>query len=98
MNIEELPFDRNLTEVELDRVSELSEAQLQEIDFALLSATNKNYRKVAMVVAIAMDAIYKIEGIPDVFYSNRVASLVLKEKLVARGNLKRMRYSEVAIS
>jgi len=98
MNKEELPFDRELTDIELKIVSELSEVQLQEIDSALLSATNNDYRKVAMVVAIAMGAINKIEGIPDVFYSKRVASLVSKGELVAQGNLKRMRYSEVAIS
>ena len=37
----------------------------------------------------------RVEGIPDVFYSQRVAYLVSAGELEVRGNLMRMRDSEV---
>ncbi|MDA3933249.1 MAG: DUF3658 domain-containing protein [Gammaproteobacteria bacterium] len=96
MSQEAPPFDPDLTEDQAALVAQLSNAQLAEIDQALFSASGKRYRKVAMVVSIAMSELpRKVANIPDVFYSQRVACLVEQGKLEAHGNLKRMRYSEV---
>jgi hypothetical protein len=39
----------------------------------------------------------KVNGIPDVFYSKRVAILVQEGKLLSQGDLNCMRYSEVKL-
>lgn len=98
MNMEEAPFDRDLTPDQVTLIAKLSKEQLQEIDQALLSETGKHYRKVAMVVAMAMGNLeHRVKSIPDIFYSQRVAGLVAQGKLVSQGDLKRMRYSEVKV-
>lgn len=89
--------DRELTQEELKLVATLSDAQLAEIDEMLLSHVHPKYsRKVAYLVGATMsDLPNRVKGIPDVFYSKRVARLVELGKLVADGNLNYMRYSEV---
>ena len=68
MSMEEIPVDPELTPEQLDLAAKLSDEQLEEIDLALMSATGKNYRKVAMVVAMAMGNLEgRVKGIPDVF-------------------------------
>ncbi|NVJ67156.1 MAG: hypothetical protein HWE16_11770 [Gammaproteobacteria bacterium] len=89
--------DRELTQEELELIATLSEGQLAEIDEMLLSHVHPKYnRKVAYLVGATMsDLPNRVKGIPDVFYSQRVARLVEQGKLVAEGNLSYMRYSEV---
>lgn len=96
---QEMPLDDpELTENQLALVAALSEQQLREIDEALLDAAGKNWRKVAMVVAVSMQNLpNRVEGIPDVFYSQRVARLVEQGYLISQGNLKSMRFSEVKV-
>ena len=94
---EESP-DRELSEDELALVSKLTEKQLKEIDEVILSYGHKYNRKVARIVGSTMSSLpNRINGIPDVFYSQRVAILVEKGLLIADGNLKYMRYSEVRL-
>lgn len=96
--IDEAP-DRDLTEEEKKLVANLSADELKEIDLALLSfADSKFNRKVARVVGSAMSSLpNRVQGIPDVFYSQRVAQLVQQGLLVAEGDLHYMRYSEVRL-
>lgn len=63
----------------------------------LLSHVHPKYsRKVAFLVGATMsDLPNRVKGIPDVFYSQRVAHLVGQGILVAEGNLQYMRFSEV---
>jgi hypothetical protein len=94
----EIPFDPELTQDQMELISKLSDSDIEEIDSVLLAHVGKNPRKVAMVVAMAMSKMpNKIEGIPDVFYAQRVATLVSKGLLLSQGNLRRMRYSEVKV-
>ena len=96
MSTEEIPLDPELTAEQMELVSKLSNEQLEEIDAALLFVVGEHYRKVAMVIAMAMENLEnRVEGIPDTFYSTRVAWLVLEGKLVSQGDLRSMRYSEV---
>lgn len=98
MNMEEIPLDPDLTSEQLELVGTLSDDELREIDQALLSSSGKQYRKVAMVIAMAMGSLeHRVKGIPDIFYSQRVSYLVDQGRLVSQGNLKRMRYSEVKL-
>ena len=78
------------------QVNTLSDAELTEIDEAILRNTDTNWRKVARVVGSAMISLEgKHKGLPDVFYAQRVKSFVEDGLLESQGNLNRMRYSEV---
>ncbi|MEW8295451.1 MAG: DUF3658 domain-containing protein [Candidatus Thiodiazotropha sp.] len=88
--------DGKLTPEQEQLVGQLTEDEVREIDMALLSNTNGKWRKVAMVVAETMlELANKINGIPDIYYSQRIRKLVDEKQLVARGDLSYMRYSEV---
>ena len=90
--------DRELTKNELDLVSQLSTEQLAEIDAELLSCAGKYNRKVARIVGSTMSSLpNRIQGMPDVFYSQRIQMLVQQGLLVSEGNLRHMRYSEVRL-
>ena len=57
---------------------------------------NTGGRGYRLIVATVMEGLVnRVEALPDVFYSHRVAQLVSNGALEARGNLKNMRYSEV---
>jgi hypothetical protein len=45
-----------------------------------------------------MEDVHRIEGIPDLFYAQRIASLVEKGVLLFQGNLKSLRFSEVKLA
>jgi len=78
------------------RVRTLSDTELKEIDEALLKNTDSNWRKVARVIGGAIMSIggsYK--EVPDIFYAQRVKTLVEEGLLESQGNLNRMRHSEV---
>lgn len=83
---------------DLDAVAALTSHDLGAIDRALLAASTTTWRKVALVVGTAMDAYPDLyQDIPDVFYSQRVRTLVSVGQLEAQGNLHRMRFSEVRL-
>ena len=88
--------DPSLTEAQVSLVSGLSERQLQAIDDALLSATSTTWRKVSRVVGSAMLEIQtRVEGVPDIFYAQRVGALASQGSLEIRGFTSNMRFSEV---
>ena len=96
MNSHDLHPDPDLTPEQLKLVAELTDAEVEAIDNALLANTSKKWRKVARVVGTTMMELpYRVEGVPDVFYSQRVKRLVEAGLLESQGNLSRMRYSEV---
>ena len=97
--LEELQPDPELTEDQTALVSKLSKNDLNEIDEALLSNTKRQWRKVAMIVGITMsESPDRINGIPDIFYSQRIRGLVEKKLIESQGDLQFMRYSEVRLS
>ena len=80
-------------------VDKLTAGQIQEIDDALLANCIVRWRKVAAVVGFTMtDQLMKeFEGVPDVYYAQRVRKLVEQGVLESAGNLDCMRYSEVRL-
>lgn len=90
--------DPALDAEDLIAVGALQASDLVAIDRALLSNTGTQWRKVAMVVT---DAMYAYPGlyddIPDIFYAERIRHLVGRTALEGRGNLNRMRFSEVRV-
>ena len=94
----DLRLDTDLTLDQQAIADALTPSQLADIDTALLRAAQLRWRKLAMVVATAMyDLPERIDGLPDVFYARRAALLVDAGTLEARGDLRRMRYSEVRL-
>ena len=96
MNGHDVEPDGVLTPDQVKLVEQLTDAEIQAIDNALLANTCEKWRKVARVVGTTMMKLpSRVEGIPDVYYSQRVQSLVKDGLLESQGNLSYMRYSEV---
>ena len=90
--------DAPLTPQEQAVVDALSRELLRKIDEALLSHATKTNRKVAMLIGLTMeDPSLRVPGLPDLFYAQRIATLVDKGLLLAEGTLGYMRYSEVRL-
>jgi hypothetical protein len=95
MNLE--PEDQLSSEEEA-RAARLTAQELARIDASLMSHARPQWRKLAMIVALAMgDCGGQIKNVPDAFYSRRAAQLVSEGKLLASGDLRRMRYCEVKL-
>lgn len=76
----------------------LGSATIQRIDQSLLDHATSRRKKVAMLVANVMcDPIAAVPGLPDDYYCLRVRELVERGKLVAFGDPKNMRNSEVQL-
>ena len=91
--------DPELTPQQLILVSELTEEQIDEIDQAILKVVDDRYRKVAFIVGSTMASFEnRFEGIPDIYYSQRVTRLIESGDLVAQGFVGFMRYCEVKLS
>lgn len=99
MEIEDTEPDGELSDEQITQVNELTEDEIEDIDIALLSfASRKHYRKMAYLVGMTITRFpIRVEGIPDIFYAQRVRSLVERGQLVHEGDLNRMRYCEVKI-
>lgn len=85
-----------MTEEQAARVSRLSKQQVAEVDAALVAEAGPRWRKVAMLVGLAMSKLHaSLPGIPDLFYAERVRRMVDAGLLESQGDLGRMRFSEV---
>lgn len=92
----DLDPDPPLSAQQRSYVQTLTTKQLGRIDTVLRSHVPERWRKVAMVIALAMeDLADEIPGIPDVYCAERIKGLVGSGLLEAQGDLDRMRYSEV---
>lgn len=100
MNSHDLEPDPPLTTEHLAVIESLSEAQVAEIDRALLANCTGRWRKVAAVVGDTMTYRFMdaFEGVPDVYCAQRICRLVEKGTLESAGNLGHMRYSEVRLT
>ena len=91
-------FDPPLTVEELRKIEQLSAGEITQIDQTILANAAPQWRKVARVVGTSMTELKsRVVGIPDLYYSQRVAKLVGDGKLESQGNLRRMRFSEVRL-
>ncbi len=90
--------DPPLTPEQHAKVAQLTETEIRAIDEALLSNASHQWRKVARVVSTTISGFTnRVQGIPDLFYSQRVRKLVEDGKLESQGNLAYMRFSEVRL-
>jgi hypothetical protein len=99
MSNEEVPAPLDpLTAEEEARIAQLTETDLNEIDDCILSNATTQWRKVAIVVAFAVNALSDLfSGLPDSFYARRIQKLVAQGRLDSQGNLEFMRFSEVRL-
>jgi len=99
MDSHDVKPDPPLTAEQLEIVASLTDGQLAAIDEALLANCNKRWRKVAVVVGFTMTNAFlkRFEGIPDVYFAQRVRDFFDRGLLEASGNLGYMRYSEVRL-
>ena len=90
--------DPDLTPEQAELAAKLSHEDLLNIDDQLLSECITRWRKVARVVGRTfMKFNDKHPGLPDVFYSQRIRTLVDEGRLESQGNLGQMRYSEIRL-
>ena len=95
---DEMDPDPEVTDEERQAVQSLGPEYVAQVDQILLSHAQQRWRKVAMLVGLTMmDAPDHWAGMPDVFYAERVRSLVEEGRLESEGNLRYMRYSEVRL-
>jgi hypothetical protein len=81
------------------RIAESLGAEFVErIDAELLKHARPHGRKIAMLVGLAMgNPLVRVPGLPDLYYAERVRSLVAKGSLIAEGNTNSMGHSEVRL-
>ena len=99
MTLDEFEPDGPLTPEQEAIVEKLSPDDLAKIDEGLLSNCCDKWRKVARVVGTTMfsDCPSRYENVPEVFYSQRLKTLVERGLLESQGNLDHMRYSHVRL-
>lgn len=79
-------------------ISALTPLDVEAIDQAILSHCEAQWRKVAYVVVMAMNAHPDTYlDIPDAYYATRVRELVAEGLIEAQGDLRRIRFSEVRL-
>ena len=94
----ELPSDPPMTPEQAALGASLSPDFVEKIDAELLLRARPHWRKVAMLVGLAMmNPQLRIPGLPDIYYAGRVRALVAKGVLLSDGNLNRMGNSEVRL-
>ena len=93
-----VPTDGDLTDEQAKIAASLTPELIEKIDECILSHATVSERKVAMIVGLTMmDTSIRVAGLPDLFYRDRVKTLVTRGLLLAEGNLNRMGYSEVRL-
>lgn len=95
---EEAEFE--LTDEDKKRLETLSCEELALIDKWLLKHATYQWQKTAMVVVDAIgesDRAEKLEDVSDVIFGLRVEHLVSQGALLAQGNVRRMRFSEIKL-
>lgn len=91
-------YSNTMSDAQLQRISALSSDQIQKIDLEIRCCCGSNWQKVARIVGAAMCQMAGMEGIPDIYFLSRVRVLVDLGKLESRGDLSKMRFSEVRAS
>jgi len=86
---------------DLNAVIALSTSDVELIDSWLLEGISHRWQKVAKVVATAImtsDRLEKLVEIPDLYFGMRVEKMVENRLLKSKGDLTKMRFSEVKLA
>ena len=91
--------DPDLTPEQKEKVGQLSENQIEEIDRKIISLTTNQWQKVAKIVGMTMQNLpSRFYGLPDVYYAHRVKKLAKDGVIESQGNLNLMRFSEIRLN
>jgi hypothetical protein len=91
--------DTDLSAAEQDLVSLVDQSDLEAIDQALVDNSEASWRTVARVIGGAMVTLEaRLPSVPLGLYVHRIAVLVERRALLARGDIDFMRLSEVRLS
>jgi hypothetical protein len=81
------------------KVDEVSDAQIKEIDRTILENASAEWSKVARLALTTMiERKEGVTGLPELFYLERIRSLVKEGFLESRGDLTDMKASEVRLA
>lgn len=93
------PFDSPMTDLEAEIVAKLSEADLESIDAILVENIGETWMKSAFLIGgVMLKVPDEYEEVPDVFYSGRLMLLEKEGAISVRGDLRKMKHSEVQLS
>ena len=96
MEFNDMAPDQDLTSEQQDIVAKLTDEDRVLIDDRLYSKVSHRWSKVARIVGNLMHELpEKFSEIPDVYYSQRLRTIVDSGKVEFRGSLNHMRYCEV---
>lgn len=94
---EELQSDPTLTPEQKRMVDQVSETDIRKIDQALLSNASYDWCQVARIVTTTMIELDNGMGLPNIYFAERIKHLVREGMLESKGDLTRMRFSEVRL-
>jgi hypothetical protein len=98
-NKAQISNDLQITPEQKAKVDQLSEAQIKEIDQTILETASGDWSQVARLVLTTMiERKEGVTGLPEVFYLERISSLVKEGFLESGGDLKDMKASEVRLA
>lgn len=93
---EDSEFDAPMTDAETEIVGQLTESDLEFIDGFILENLGDTWLKSSFVIGgIMLKVPDEYEELPDVFYSARLIHLEQKGLIGVRGDLRKMKNSEV---
>ena len=96
MEQEKPPLDPELSAEQKLLVEKLTAAELARIDQALLNNVGARWQKMAKIVGITMQEMPdRVPGVPDIFYAERLRSMVRAGEIEAEGHICSMRYCEL---
>ena len=89
-----------MSEGERMKVEALSEQQILEIDDCLLKHIKPFWRKLAMVIGLAMSEMKDLHdlNIVYIYYYNRLLKLIKENNLETQGNIDFIRWSEIRLN
>lgn len=94
-----LSNDLQITPEQKAKVDQLSEAQIKNVDRTILENASREWSQVGRLVLTTMiEREEGVTGLPELFYLERITSLVKEGFLESRGDLKDMKASEVRLA
>ena len=90
------PPDPELSTEQRMLVDNLTAADLERIDQALLNNVTTRWQKMAKIIGITMQELPdRVPDIPDIFYAERLRGMVKTDEIEAEGHMYSMRYCEL---
>ncbi len=90
--------DQPLTKSQKERIQQLSEDDIRELDAAIWDVLSDRWQKLAYVIGRAMLSVPdQYNDLPDVFFADRLRRIVAANHLTVRGDITYIQYCEVRL-